>query len=110
MAVKVIVQLWVDVAVFQHLVPFRGVVLIPDAPSTTAPAPDVCKTIVALLLPDPTENVLGVFVTEGMVGEVVSAPVRVPVAIMLASGHGTVLEVQASTVTFSGQSVPVPLC
>ena len=90
-------QLWVPVIVLKQRVPFKGIVLNPVEPNTTAPLVEACNVTVWILVPDPTVNVLGVLVTAGTAGVVVTCPVKVPVLTMLAAGQGTVDTKQAKT-------------
>ena len=99
------------VLVFQHFVPFNGTELKPEVPKVKLPPGEVPnnETVVVDAL-EPSVNVAGVFVTTGVVGEVVMLPVKVPVLTMFAAGQGKVDEVHASTVKSVAHKFAVPGC
>ena len=113
-AVKVSAQLCVDVAVFQHLVPFKGTdatppLVSPVLPKVTVPAAAAVRAIVCMFGLAPIDMVSDL-ATVGAAGLVVIDPVKVPEQTILAAGQGTVDDVQANTVMFSGHKVPAPSC
>lgn len=104
-------QLAVLVLVFQHFVPFKGNVLSPVALSVYVPPgddPNIETVVVDALLPN--VNVEGVSVIAGEAGVLVRLPVNVPVLTIFAAGHGTVEDVQASTVKSVAHKLAVPGC
>ena len=99
------------VLVFQHFVPFKGNVLNPVALSVYVPPgdePNIETVAVDALLPNVNED--GVLVIDGAVGVFFILPVNVPVLTILALGHGTVADVQASTVKSVAHKLAVPGC